>query len=180
MAIIHHQFESIHPFYDWTGRTGRIINILFLVLNDLLDLPILYLSWYIIRHKADYYRFLQEVRIQWNWDDWILYMLEAVEKTALETIEKINGIYELMKKMKVDMREKLPKIYSKDLIEILFSHPYTKIEFLVDYLQVHRETAWKYLKQLEKTGFVKWIKIWKWMYYINIELFEILKQWYNY
>ena len=102
------------------------------------------------------------------------------EKLNQNFIDKINGINALIKKSKIEIREKLPKIYSKDLIEILFSHPYTKIEFLVDYLQVHRETAWKYLKELEKIGFVKWIKIWKWVYYINLELFEILKQWYNY
>lgn len=132
MAIIHHQFESIHPFYDGNGRTGRIINILYLVKNNLLTIPILYLSNYIIRHKSEYYQLLQEVRENDSWDQWILYMLDAIEKTSLDTTEMIHSIWELMGKTKKSMREKVPKLYSKDLLEILFSHPYTKIDFLVD------------------------------------------------
>ena len=176
MAIIHYQFESIHPFYDGNGRTGRIINILYLVLKDLLELPILYLSRYIIQNKADYYRLLQEVRTKENWEEWVLYMLDGVEKTSLSTIELINDIYELMDKTQTTIKEKLPKIYSKDLVEILFVHPYTKIEFLVDGLGVTRKTASKYLSELEQIGIVKNIQIKNSKFFINEELFNMLKK----
>lgn len=179
MAITHFQFESIHPFYDWNGRTGRIINILYLVLADLLDLPILYLSWFITKNKWEYYGLFQEVREDDNWEWWILYMLEAIEKTSIETINKINWINELMQEAKKELKEKLPKIYSKDLIEILFSHPYTKIEFLVESLNITRKTASKYLKELENIGFVQVNTKWKSKFYINIKLFELLKKEYN-
>mgnify|MGYP005989662205 CR=1 FL=1 len=148
MAIIHYQFETIHPFYDGNGRTGRILNILYLILNDLLEIPILYLSNYIIKHKNDYYRLLQEVRTKDNWEEWILYILDSVEQTSLETIELVNNIKTLMDKNKAELKEKLPKVYSKDLLEIIFMHPYTKIDFLVDELGLHRDTAAKYLKEL--------------------------------
>ncbi len=129
MAIVHFQFESIHPFYDGNGRTGRILNILYFVLKDLLDLPILYLSRYIIKHKSDYYRLLQEVREKENWIDWVMYMLDGVEQTSYKTIHLIQEIEKLMKKQKELIRTHLPKIYSKALLETLFLHPYTKIEF---------------------------------------------------
>ncbi len=176
MAIIHYQFESIHPFYDGNGRTGRIINILYLVLKDLLELPILYLSRYIIQNKADYYRLLQEVRTKENWEEWILYMLDGIEQTSLSTIELINGIYALMDKTQTTIKEKLPKIYSKDLVEILFVHPYTKIEFLVDGLGITRKTASKYLNELEQIGIVKNIQIKNSKFFINEELFEMLQK----
>ncbi|RLA80132.1 MAG: Fic family protein [Epsilonproteobacteria bacterium] len=176
MAIIHYQFETIHPFYDGNGRTGRIINILYLILNDLLDIPILYLSNYIIKNKADYYRLLQEVRTKDNWEEWIKYMLDGVEQTSLETIELIQDISSMMDKTKEVIKDKLPKIYSKDLVEILFNHPYTKIDFLVDGLGLHRDTASRYLKQLETLGIVESIKIKNSKFYINIELFDRLKK----
>ena len=176
MAIIHYQFETIHPFYDGNGRTGRIINILYLILNDLLDIPILYLSNYIIKHKADYYRLLQEVRTKDNWEEWIMYMLDGVEQTSLETISLVNDISTLMNQTKQNIKDKLPKIYSKDLIEILFYHPYTKIDFLVDGLGLHRETASKYLKEIESIGILKSIKIGRGKYFINVELFDRLKK----
>jgi Fic family protein len=176
MAIIHYQFETIHPFYDGNGRTGRIINILYLILNDLLDIPILYLSNYIIKNKADYYRLLQEVRTKDNWEEWIIYILDGVEKTSLETIELIQDISSMMDNTKNIIKEKLPKIYSKDLIEILFNHPYTKIDFLVDGLGLHRETASKYLKEIESIGILENIKIGRGKYFINIELFDRLKK----
>ena len=176
MAIIHYQFESIHPFYDGNGRTGRIINILYLVLKDLLELPILYLSRYIIKNKADYYRLLQEVRTKENWEEWILYMLDGVEQTSYETIELIDNITRLMDDTKQLIRKKLPKIYSKDLIEILFMHPYTKIEFLVGGLGVTRKTASKYLNELECLGIMKNIQIKNSKYFINIKLFDMLKK----
>ena len=176
MAIIHHQFESIHPFYDGNGRTGRIINILYLILKDLLDIPVLYLSRYIITHKADYYRLLQEVRPEDKWEEWILYILEAVEQTSLETIELINRISDLMIKIQDKISRELPKIYSKDLVEILFMHPYTKIDFLVDRLNITRKTASKYLNELENIGILENIQIKNSKFFINIELFNLLRK----
>ena len=176
MAIIHYQFETIHPFYDGNGRTGRIVNILYLILNEWLDIPILYLSNYIIRNKNDYYRLLQEVRTENKMQEWILYMLDGVEKTSYETIDLINDISLLMRKIKSEVREKLPKIYSKDLIDILFYHPYTKIDFLVDGLNITRKTASKYLKEIEDLGILKSIQIKNSKFYINVALFERLKK----
>ena len=176
MAIIHHQFESIHPFYDGNGRTGRIINILYLILKDLLDIPVLYLSRYIITHKADYYRLLQEVRTEDKWEEWILYILEAVEQTSLETIELINRISDLIIKIQDKISQELPKIYSKDLVEILFMHPYTKIDFLVDRLNITRKTASKYLNELENIGILENIQIKNSKFFINIELFNLLRK----
>ncbi|MEA2099512.1 MAG: Fic family protein, partial [Campylobacterota bacterium] len=176
MAIIHYQFETIHPFYDGNGRTGRIINILYLILKDLLDIPILYLSRYIIEHKSDYYRLLQEVRTEDKMEEWILYMLDGVEQTSLETIELVENIYALMQETTDEVKEKLPKIYSKDLIEILFMHPYTKIDFLVETMGLHRETASIYLRGIEKLGILKSIKIGRSKYFINTKLFNMLKK----
>lgn len=129
MAIVHYQFESIHPFYDGNGRTGRIVNILFLMLHGLLELPILYLSSYIIKTKSDYYRLLNEVRTQEAWHEWVLYMLDGVEETARDSIKLISEINSLMETTKEKLSSELPKIYSKDLLELIFSHPYTKIGF---------------------------------------------------
>lgn len=176
MAIIHHQFESIHPFYDGNGRTGRIINILYLILMNLLDIPVLYLSRYIITHKTDYYRLLQEVRTDDKWEEWILYMLEAVEQTSLETIELINSISDLMIKTQDKISQELPKIYSKDLVEVLFMHPYTKIEFLVDRLNITRKTASKYLSELESIDILENIQIKNSKFFINIKLFNLLRK----
>lgn len=176
MAIIHYQFETIHPFYDGNGRTGRIINILYLILNDLLDIPILYLSNYIIKNKADYYRLLQEVRTKDNWEEWILYILDGVEQTSKETVILVNDIAKMMEDTKQKIQTELPKIYSKDLIEILFSHAYTKIDFLVDGLGLTRQTASKYLKELESIGLRESIQIKNSKFYINKELFARLKK----
>jgi len=176
MALIHFQFESIHPFYDGNGRSGRILNVLYLVLKDLLELPILYLSRYIIKHKSDYYRLLQEVRTKENYIEWILFMLDAVEETSNNTCDLIENIKKLMNNTQNLVQEKLPKIYSKDLIEALFLHPYTKIEFLVDRLNITRKTSSKYLKELVSIGILKEIKIGRNRYFVNIELFEYLKK----
>jgi len=173
MAIIHYQFESIHPFYDGNGRTGRIINILYLVLKDLLNLPILYLSRYIIRNKSSYYRLLQEVRDNNNWEGWILYILDGVEQMAKETIITISKMRDLMKFYKHTIRRELPKIYSQDLLNNLFRHPYTKIDFLMNELQVSRLTATKYLDQLVQLELLEKQKIWKTNYYINPSLFQL-------
>jgi Fic family protein len=176
MAIIHYQFESIHPFYDGNGRTGRIINILYLVLNNLLDLPILYLSSYIIKHKTDYYRLLQDVRDKNFWEEWILYILDGVEQTSIRQTELINDIKKLMDSTKEKLRNELPKIYSKDLLEILFTHPYTKIDMLVNGLGLHRETASKYLKAIEKIEVLNSVQIGNSKLYVNVKLFELLQK----
>jgi len=176
MAIIHYQFESIHPFYDGNGRTGRIINILYLVLNELLDLPILYLSSYIIKHKADYYRLLQEVREKDSWQEWIIYLLDGVEQTAIRQIKLINAIKQLMDSTKIRLKNELPKIYSKDLLEVLFIHPYTKIDMLVDNLGITRQTASNHLKELDSIGLLEERKIKNSKFYINKELFTMLQK----
>ena len=126
MAIIHHQFESIHPFYDGNGRTGRIINILYLVKCGLLDTPVLYLSRYINQNKNEYYRLLQAVRVEQSWEKWLLYMLDGVEQTSRQTTWLIRGIKELMQSYKNNIREQLHEIYSQDLLNNLFRHPYTQ------------------------------------------------------
>lgn len=174
MAVIHHQFESIHPFYDGNGRTGRIINILFLVKEGLLNLPILYLSRYINQNKGMYYKLLQETRITQNWEPWLMYMLEAIEQTSIQTSSIVRGIKGLMLQHKKKIRAALPKIYSQDLINNLFKHPYTKIDFVVQDLHVTRKTAAKYLHALCDAGFLSEIKLGKEIYFLNDELFDLL------
>lgn len=174
MAIIHHQFESIHPFYDGNGRTGRIINILYLIKNELLSLPILYLSRYIIRHKPDYYRLLQEVRNTGVWEPWILYMLEAVTETSKSTLRVITQMGKAMQQYKQTIRNQAPKIYSQDLLNNLFRYPYTKIDYLMHDLQVSRNTAIRYLDQLEKLKLIEKRKIGRDNYFINKALVGLL------
>ena len=176
LAIQHYQFESIHPFYDGNGRTGRIINVLYLLLHDLLGEPILYLSGYIIEHKADYYRLLQAVRTQQNWSDWIVFILQAVEITAQQTIDQITRIQRLFDQTVEQVRSQSPKVYSKELIEVLFEYPYSKIEYLVDRLQIDRRTASKYLRSLEQLGVLRAEKKWKETLFINVALFDLLRQ----
>jgi len=173
MALIHHQFESIHPFYDGNGRTGRIINVLYLVKEGLLDIPMLYLSSYIVRTKADYYSLLQSVRVEDRWEDWVLYMLEGIEQTAALAIETIQAIKVALQDYKHRIRADY-KFYSQDLINNLFTHPYTKIEFVQRDLQVSRITATKYLDALTEGGFLKKQKMGRGNYYINIALNSIL------
>jgi Fic family protein len=174
MPIIHFQFESIHPFYDGNGRTGRLLNMLYLVQQKLLDIPVLYLSSFIIRNKSDYYRLLQEVRTKNSWEEWIVWMLNGVEITAKETIVVVNKVKLLMDDYKMRIREKF-SFYSHDLINCLFMHPYTKNDFLEKKLNVHRHTAGSYLKQLNEAGFLNKLKIGRSNYYINVELLNILK-----
>jgi Fic family protein len=176
LAVQHYQFESIHPFYDGNGRTGRIINVLYLILKDLLDEPILYLSSFIIKNKRDYYRLLQEVRTKNNWEDWILYMLKGIEETALETIQQINQINTLFSQTQKIVQQKLPRIYSKDLIEQLFVHPYCKNEFLVNNLNLNRKTASSYLKNLENLDILYSEEKGKELIYVNIKLYKLLKK----
>lgn len=173
MALIHHQFESIHPFYDGNGRTGRILNVLYLVKEGLLDVPVLYLSRHIVRTKADYYRLLQTVRESDAWEEWVLYMLEAVEQTAGQTIRTIHAIKEALFDYKHRIRDSY-KFYSQDLINNLFMHPYTKIEFVERDLGVSRLTATKYLDALAADGFVSKQKLGRSNYYINLALNQIL------
>ena len=176
LAIQHYQFESIHPFYDGNGRTGRIINVLYLILKGLLKEPVLYLSSFIIQNKGDYYRLLQEVRTKNNWEDWILYMLKGIEQTAQSTIEQINKINLLFNETQKLVQEKLPRIYSKDLIEQLFIHPYSKIEFLVNNLGIERKAASRYLNGLEEIGILKSQQKGKEVIYINTKLYNLLKK----
>lgn len=173
MAIIHHQFESIHPFYDGNGRTGRIINVLYLVCKDLLQLPVLYLSKYIIDNKKFYYNCLQQVRDTNNWEHWIVFILEGVIKTAQQTIVLIRNIKQLMQIYKHSIRAQLPKIYSQDLLNNLFKHPYTKIDFLSNELQVSRITATKYLDNLVELEFLEKHKIGRSNYYLNKSLYQL-------
>jgi len=176
MAVIHHQFESIHPFYDGNGRTGRILNLLYLVAKDLLNLPVLYLSRHFIRNKAEYYTQLQQVRDTGNWEPWLLYMLEALITTSQHTIELIQNMRDLIRTYKHRMREELPKIYRQELLNNLFNHPYTKIEFVMDELQISRITASKYLEQLVEAGFLVKEKIGRSNYYINLPLVNLLTE----
>ena len=178
MAIIHHQFESIHPFYDGNGRTGRIILILYLVLNNLLDLPILYLSRYITHNKAEYYRLLQAVRDKntdnsKEWEEWILFILKGVEDTAEETIRLIKGISKLMMEYKNVLRPLFGRQYKHELLNNLFFHPYTKIEFIEKDMMVQRKTATKYLDMIVKEGLLQKIKIGRFNYYMNTKLIEL-------
>lgn len=174
MAIIHHQFESIHPFYDGNGRTGRIINILFLIQKNLLDLPVLYLSRYIIKHKSDYYRLLQKVRQTGDWEAWIIYMLDGIEQTANESIVLIGHIKKLMQQYKQSIRTRLPKMYSQDLLNNLFKYPYTKIDYLENDLGISRSTAIRYLNELEKLKLIVKKKIGRDNFFINQQLFDLL------
>jgi Fic family protein len=176
MAIIHHQFESIHPFYDGNGRTGRIINILYLVAKDLLNLPVLYLSRFVIRNKTSYYEQLQQVRKTGNWEPWLLYMLDGIIETAQSTILLITEIKTLMGEVKHRMREQLPKIYRQELLNNLFNHPYTKIDFVMADIGVSRITATKYLEQLVVHGFLQKQKIGRSNYYVNQPLCALLMQ----
>ncbi len=173
MALIHHQFESIHPFYDGNGRTGRIVNVLYLVKENLLDIPVLYMSRHIVRTKSTYYRLLQAVRESDAWEEWVLYMLTAVEQTATEGIVTIQAIKALLLDYKHRIRAQ-HRFYSQDLINNLFSHPYTKIEFVQQDLAVSRLTATKYLDALTASGFLRKRKIGRANYYINVPLFDIL------
>ncbi len=174
MAIIHYQFEAIHPFPDGNGRTGRIINILYLIQKGVLDIPILYLSKYIIEHKSDYYKLLRCVTEEGDWESWILFMLDAIEKMAFFTQKKIDDIYELMQSTAKDIRKTIPKIYSKDLVEVLYGLPYCKIKFLEEAGLGTRKTVSNYLTQLEKNKVLESVKLGKEKIYINKAFYEIL------
>jgi Fic family protein len=175
LAVLHYQFESIHPFYDGNGRAGRILNILYLILNGLIDVPILYLSSYIIKHKPEYYRLLNSVNMGGKWNDWIMFMLKAVEVTSKDTISRIIRIKNLLNETIARVQTKAPQIYRKELVELLFEQPYSKIDFVVGKLGIERKAASRYLKKLESIGILSSQKIGREIVYINIELIKILK-----
>ena len=175
IAIIHYQFESIHPFYDGNGRTGRILNILYLIQKKLLDTPILYLSKYIIKNKNEYYRLFKETREKNNYEDWILYILKGIEQTAKETINIIDRIRNEMQKTKLELRSNT-NIYSKELLEALFYEFYTKIPYIKNILQVSDKTAQKYLDNLVTLGILTSEKIGRERIYRNERLFNIIKE----
>jgi len=177
LAVMHYQFEAIHPFSDGNGRTGRLINILYLIQQDLLEYPVLYLSKYIIDHKADYYTLLREVTEKHNWQSWILFILESIEHMAVSTRRRILDIRDLLEQTLAEAKSKLPvRVYSKELIELIFHQPYCKAQLLVDAEIAQRKTAADYLKQLEHAGFMRSQTIGKEKLYLNVELYNLLSK----
>lgn len=173
MAVIHYQFETIHPFYDGNGRTGRIVNVLYLVLKKLLDAPILYLSRYIISHKGEYYRQFDEIRKRGNWESFILFMLDAVVETSRMTTKTIGRIDEAISETKHDIQKRF-KFYSRDLVEALYLYPYTRIQHLQKHLGISRPTATAYLNKLADAGILRKISIGHNLYFVNRVFYEIL------
>ncbi len=176
MALIHYQFEAIHPFSDGNGRTGRILLLLYLKLQKLLDIPGIYLSGYIIKNKTDYYLKLRKVTEKNDWEGFILYMLDMIESTSKESIKQLDSIVNLMDMTSQKIKTALPKIYSKDLIEQLFRLPYTKRQFLIDAGLGNPKTVGKYLQSLENGGFLKSVAVGKEKLYLNYELMNILEK----
>lgn len=174
LAVMHYQFEAIHPFPDGNGRTGRILNILLLVEHKLLDIPVLYLSRYILENRTSYYEGLRRVTEEGAWVEWILYILQAIEVTARETQNKVQQILNLMETIRIEIQEKAPGIYSKDLIEAIFRNPYCKIRFLEDAGIAKRQTASTYLQTLSTIGILRPHKIGREIYFINDRLFQVL------
>lgn len=175
LALIHYQFEAIHPFFDGNGRTGRIIMLLYLKLCGLLDLPALYLSSYILKNKNEYYTRLRAVTEKADWQGWILYMLDMIEVTSHNGRARIEKIEHQMKLMGQQIQKKLPKIYSKDLVEALFRLPYTKRSFLTDEGIGNLKTVGNYLINLEEKGLLKSVIVGKEKLYLNQKLMDILK-----
>ncbi len=176
MALMHYQFEAIHPFNDGNGRTGRILLLLYLKLEKLLDTPAIYLSEFIIRNKADYYTKLRQVTENDDWESWILYMLEMVEFTANKVLQRLKDVTELMQLMTTEIKEFLPKVYTKELVEILFRLPYTKRKFLIEAKLGTAKTVGNYLMLLEDAGFLRSEKVGKEKLYLNYRLMSILEQ----
>jgi Fic family protein len=175
MALMHYQFEAIHPFADGNGRTGRILLLLYLKLSGLLDTPAIYLSEYIIKHKADYYKKLRDVTENNEWEAYILYMLDMIEETSKRGLERLNKITKAIDQTAEEIKRKLPKIYSKDLVEILFRLPYTKRQNLIDEKIGNAKTVGNYLLTLEENGFLKSVKVGKEKLYLNQQLLKILE-----
>ena len=174
MAVAHYQFEAIHPFPDGNGRTGRILNILLLIEKGLLTLPILYLSYYIVRHKNDYYRLLNGVTREQQWQDWILFMLAAAQQTAGRTTRKINAVRGLVEHTNTFVRECMPKIYSHELIQIIFEQPYCRIQNLVDASVAKRQTASVYLKHLAEIGVLNELQAGKEKLFVHPKLIQLM------
>ncbi|MGB3288368.1 MAG: Fic family protein [Burkholderiaceae bacterium] len=174
MAVMHYQFEAIHPFSDGNGRTGRVLNLLFLISENLLDLPILYLSRYIIRNKLEYYRLLLQVTAKGQWEPWILYMLEAVHSTAEWTSAKISAICNLMESTRERLRQAVPKTYSHELVDLIFTQPYCRISNLVEEGIAQRQTASKILKELVVLGTLKEVVLGREKVFINVGLMSLL------
>jgi Fic family protein len=176
LAVQHYQFEAIHPFPDGNGRTGRIINLLYLIEQGLLDTPILYLSGYIIQHKTQYYEKLLKITSDGAWQDWVLYFLQAIKETAKWTTEKILSIQKLIEDSCDFIKSQAPTIYSKELVELLFIQPYVRISNLMEMDLAKRDTASKYLKTLCQIGFVEEIKRGRDKLFINHQFLNLLKQ----
>ena len=175
MAVTHYQFEAIHPFTDGNGRTGRILNILFLIHAGLLRIPVLYLSRHLIQHKAEYYRLLRGVTERGEWEPWVMFILSGVEETATWTTGRIIAIRDLFDQTLARCRAKLPpKVYSKELVELVFTQPYCKIQFLVDAGIAQRQTASEYLQELEKLGILKGEKRGREVLYKHPALLQVL------
>lgn len=174
MAMLHYQFEAIHPFTDGNGRTGRILNVLYMCKEKLIDLPVIYISKYILEYKNDYYRFLKEVTENGNWGNWTLYMLEAVNQTASITLKKVNAIYESYLDAIEKVKAKAPDIYSRELIEVIYNQPYCKIAILEEKKIASRNTASKYLRKLEELGLLKSEIVGRETLYRNLPLYRIL------
>jgi len=173
MAIVHHQFESIHPFPDGNGRLGRIINVLYLCRLGFLRIPILYISRYIVRNKSEYYRLLQAVRDDDLWEDWVIFIVKGVAETARETAVLISQMKTLMDRYKEVLRKET-KIYRHDLVNNLFRHPYTRIEYVMEEVGVSRPTAGRYLEQICALGLLSKLEIGRNHYYVNEELVALL------
>lgn len=177
LAVIHYQFEAIHPFYDGNGRTGRILNVLYLVLKELLDSPILYLSRYILENKASYYKLLSGLQNnEDDYEEWVLFILAGIEETSTETFKLVKRIVDEINNYSEDLRQKLPTLYSKELVELLFYEFYTKTQYIENGLRVTRKTAVSYLEKLEQNGFLSSQKIGRERIYCNDRLFNVVKQ----
>lgn len=175
MAVAHYQFEAIHPFVDGNGRTGRILNLLVLVQSELLEIPVLYLSRYIIQHKAEYYRRLRAVTEQGDWEGWLLFMLAAVEETALWTTGRVLAIRELFEATTARCRQELPhRVYSKELMELIFAQPYVRIQNVIDAGLAKRDAASAYLRELERIGVLQSEKRGREVLYRHLALLEVL------
>jgi Fic family protein len=174
MAVAHYQFEAIHPFTDGNGRTGRIVNNLFLIQEGLLSLPIMYLSRYIIKNKNDYYRLLLQVTKEEDWESWIIYMLKAVEETARWTTDKIATIRKLIENTAEYIKAEQPKIYTRELVDIIFAQPYCRISNLVEAGIAKRQTASEYLKKLESIGVLEAKKVGRENIFINPKLMKLI------
>jgi Fic family protein len=176
MSLMHYQFEAIHPFSDGNGRTGRILLLLYLKMEKLLNVPAIYLSEYIIQNKSEYYKKLRMVTENQDWEAWIMYMLDMIETTAQKGLNRLKNVTALMQTMSAEIKAEIPKVYSKELIEIIFKLPYTKRQYLIDAGLGTPKTVGNYLKEIEEGGFLKSVKVGKEKLYLNFRLMEILEK----